>query len=375
VRAACPDCGGRVRRRRVVSQYQEDLPVQRPVVHEFRVAIGQCQQCHRRVQGRHPQQTSDALGAAAVQLGPQAVALAVILNKQLGLSFGKIEQLLRARFGLTVTRGGLVHAVHCVARQAQPTYDALCTIVRGSPAVTPDETGRKVWRHDQWLWAFATPDTTVYAIQQGRGFTQATAVLGDDYAGVLQRDGWAPYRQFVHALHQTCLAHLLRRCRTMMLDHPAHPFAPQVNALLRAALTTRDRHRAGDVSVHGLAVARGQYLARLAQLIDRRPSRLAEARRFAGICRPNTTPSSASLRSDARRHQLARRTRPAAGRHHAQDVRRWQSHDEGRADPTDPRLGPAHLAAARARRHRRVRTPPAGTHTHRLRRDSVTLTR
>ena len=121
----------------------------------------------------------------------------------------------------------------------------------------------------------------MYAIQPGRGFTQAAVVLGADYAGVLQRDGWAPYRQFVHALHQTCLAHLLRRCRTMMLDHPAHPLAPQVAALLRAALTTRDRHRAGDVSVRGLAVARGQYLARLAQLIDRRPSRLAEARRFA----------------------------------------------------------------------------------------------
>lgn len=278
---ACPDCGGRVRRRRIVSQYQEDLPVQRPVVHEFRVAVGQCTQCHRRVQGRHPGQTSDALGAAAVQLGPQAVALAVILNKQLGLSFGKIVTLLRDRFGLTVTRGGLVHAVHRAARQARPTYAALCATVRGSPVVTPDETGWKVGGHNQWLWAFATPDTTVYAIQPGRGFTQAAAVLGADYAGVLQRDGWAPYRQFVHALHQTCLAHLLRRCRTMMLDHPHHPFAPQVDALLRAALTTRDHYRAGLVSDHGLAVARGHYLTRLAQLIDRRPSRLAEARRFA----------------------------------------------------------------------------------------------
>jgi transposase len=278
---ACPDCGGRLGRRRVVSQYQEDLPVQRPVVHEFRVTVGHCRQCHRRVQGRHPRQTSDALGAAAVQLGPQAVALAVVLNKQLGLSFGKIVHLLRDRFGLTITRGGLVHAVHRAARQAQPTYEALCTTVRGSPVVTPDETGWKVGGHNHWLWAFATPDTTVYAIQPGRGFTQAAAMLGADYAGVLQRDGWAPYRQFVHALHQTCLAHLLRRCRTMRLDHPAHPFAPQVEALLRAALTTRDHYRAGRVSDHGLAVARGQYLARLAQLIDRRPSRLAEARRFA----------------------------------------------------------------------------------------------
>jgi transposase len=283
--AQCPACGGSIRGRHVVSQYQEDLPVQRPVVHEFRVAVGHCRQCRRRVQGRHPLQTSDALGAAAVQLGPQAVALAVILNKQCGLSFGRIGQLLRTRFGLTVTRGGLVHAVHRVARQARPTYAALCATVRGSPVVTPDETSWKVGGHLQWLWAFATPDTTVYAIQDGRGFAQAATVLGADYAGVLQRDGWAPYRQFTHAAHQTCLAHLLRRCRTMMLDHPHHPFARRVDALLRAALATRDRHRTGAMSDQGLAIARGHYVNRLSALLDGRSSRVADVRRFAGHLR------------------------------------------------------------------------------------------
>ena len=283
--AQCPDCGGAVRRRRVVSQYQEDLPVQRPLVHEFRVAVGACRQCHRRVQGRHPLQTSDALGAAAVQLGPQAVAFAVILNKQCGLSFGRIVSLLRDRCGLTVTRGGLVQAVHRAARQTQPTYDALCATVRGSPVVTPDETGWKVGGYNYWLWAFATRDTTTYAIEDGRGFAQAARMLGADYAGVVQRDGWAPYRHFTQAAHQTCLAHLLRRCRTMRLDHPAHPFAPRVQALLQAALATRDRHHAGHISDHGLAVARGHYVHRLDRLLPTRPSRLADARRFAAHLR------------------------------------------------------------------------------------------
>jgi transposase len=215
--AGCPDCGGAVVRRRVVSQYQEDLPVQRPVVTEFRVAVGYCRQCRRRVQGRHPLQTSDAL----------------------------------------------------------------CAQVRGSPVVTPAETGWKVGGHPYWLWAFATPDTTTYAIEDGRGFAQAARMLGADYAGVLVRDGWAPYRQFTQAAHQTCLVHLLRRCRTMMLDYPHHPFAPQVDRLLRAALVTRDRHAAGRVSEHGLAVARGAYVHRLGDLLARRPSRVPDARRFA----------------------------------------------------------------------------------------------
>lgn len=71
----------------------------------------------------------------------------------------------------------------------------------------------------------------------------------------------------------------------MMLDHPSHPSAPRVDALLRAALDTRDRHRTGEVSAHGLAVARGHYVNRLGRLLDVRPSRLAAARRFAAHLR------------------------------------------------------------------------------------------
>jgi transposase len=269
-----------VGRVRVATQYQEELPVQRPIVRAFHVHIGQCTRCRRRVQGRHPLQTSDALGAAAAQWGPQTVALAVLLNKRFGLPYGKIAALLRDRFALTVTRGGLVHAVHRAARQAQPTYATLCATVRGSPVVTADETSWRVDADLQWLWAFVTPETTVFAIQPGRGLAQAAHVIGVDYAGVLQRDGWQSYRQFTQAAHQTCLAHLLRRCRTLLLDYPEHPFVAAVKAVLQAALATRDRYHAGDVSAHGLAIARGHYIERLGRALERTPSRLLRVRRF-----------------------------------------------------------------------------------------------
>ncbi len=153
-----------------------------------------------------------------------------------------------------------MHAVHRAARQAQPSYHALCATVRGSPVVTPDETSWRVGPDLQWLWVFVTPDTTVYAIQPGRGLAQAAAVIGTDYAGILVRDGWQSYRQFHQALHQTCLAHLLRTCRRLLLDYPGQPFVTAVKTLLQEALATRDRYQAGAVSGHGLAVARGQSL-------------------------------------------------------------------------------------------------------------------
>ena len=91
--------------------------------------------------------------------------------------------------------------------------------------VTPDETGWRVGAVRHWLWAFATPTTTVYAIRPGRGFDDAATVLGTDFSGVLVRDGWAPYRRFTEALHQTCLAHLLRRTRHLQDDHPRSRWA------------------------------------------------------------------------------------------------------------------------------------------------------
>jgi transposase len=264
----------------VAHQYQEELPVARVVVRQFNVHIGRCVACHRRVQGRHPLQTSDALGAAAAQLGAQAIALVVVLNKQLGLSFGKIVTLLQQLYGLTVTRSGLVHAVHRAARQAHPTYEALCAQVRGSPMVSPDETGWKVAGVLQWLWAFATPTTTVYRIQPGRGFDEAAAVLGADFAGILVRDGWAPYRQFTAAAHQTCLAHLLRRCRLVTADHPHSSFGADVQAILQQALAVRDRYQADTISAHGVAVARGQLIARLEARLAQ-PSAVPDVQRFA----------------------------------------------------------------------------------------------
>lgn len=277
---ACPHCGGGVQEMRVATQLQEDLPVVRPHVRRFDVHVGQCTHCRRRVQGRHPLQTTDALGAASTHLGPHAVALIVLLNKQLGLSHGKVAMLLRDWFGLSVRASAITHALHRAARRATPTYDALRDQIRGSPVVSPDETSWKVGGRLWWLWVFATAQTIVYAIQDGRGFEEASAVLGANFDGILVRDGWAPYRRFEHAAHQTCLAHLSRRCHEIAEAHPRLRWPRHVQRVLQDLLAVRDRVSAGTMSPHGATVARGHLAARLTELLAR-PSANAECARLA----------------------------------------------------------------------------------------------
>jgi transposase len=275
----CPDCGGTVDDTRVAVQYQEDLPPVRPLVRRFDVHVGRCRRCGRRVQGRHPLQTSDALGAAAVQIGPEVVATAAVLNKQLGLSFGKVATLFAERFGVTVVPSAIVRALHRAATKALPTYAALVQTVRTSPMVVPDETGWRVHAELQWLWACVTPTTTVYAILPGRGFEEAACLLGASFAGILIRDGWAPYRQFTEAAHQTCLTHLVRRARELREDHPRALLPGQVTEVLQEALDIRDRHAIGTISAHGTAVARGRLIHRLSTLLDQ-PTGVTAVRRF-----------------------------------------------------------------------------------------------
>jgi transposase len=137
----CPHCGGGVEERDIVSQYQTEIPEPRVQRIEFRIHVGRCRRCERRVRSRHERQTSDAIGSAASQLGPRALALATQLNKGLGLPYGKTAAVLEEAFGLRVSRAGLCQAMARVARQAEPTYEALVEQIRGSPSVTPDETG------------------------------------------------------------------------------------------------------------------------------------------------------------------------------------------------------------------------------------------
>ena len=116
---SCPDCGGAVEVTGAASQYQEDLPPVRPLVRRFDIEVGHCSQCRRRIQGRHALQTSDALGAARVQLGPGVVALVVELHTHGGLPLAKVADLLQTRFGLQVTPGGLAaSAASCGPRRA-----------------------------------------------------------------------------------------------------------------------------------------------------------------------------------------------------------------------------------------------------------------
>jgi len=260
----CPDCGGPVEETHIDLQYQVEIP-RKPIHRQFNVHIGCCKGCQRRVQGRHPLQTSDALGAAAAQLGPDAQAAVVELNKQGGMAHGKISRLLKSLFGIRLTRGGSVHVVLRSARRCEPVYAAICESVAQSPWVVLDETGWRVGGHGAWLHTLVGSEATAYVVDPTRSGAVAERLLGLDYDGTMIHDGWSPYDNFLHAQHQQCLRHLLNRCDGLLetATRGAARFPRLIGELLRSALALRDQHAAGQLSSHGLAVCRGRLITDL----------------------------------------------------------------------------------------------------------------
>jgi transposase len=240
---ACPECGGNVQETHVASQYQTEIP-RRPLVRQFNIHCGTCAGCGQRLQGRHPLQTSAATGAAASQLGPDAQAAIVYLNKQAGLSHGKISHALRTLFGIALSRGACAQVVLRAGQRLQPAYQAIQQRLPKARVITPDETGWRIGGHPVWLHAWVgDDDLTCYHIDPHRSADALQRLLGSDWSGSFVHDGWASYDQFADAGHQHCQAHVLRRARALaeIAVGRAKAFPRQVIDLFRESLALRDR--------------------------------------------------------------------------------------------------------------------------------------
>ena len=264
------ECGGQLELEKIEHQYQQEI-VRKTVWRRFNIPICRCQKCNTRVQGRDPRQTSDALGAAAVQLGSEALALAVKMNKGLGMPHADVAAVLRDAFHLKVHRSTICRAVDRVARRGEATWHALRAAAQRSMANGIDETGWNVAAQLRWLWVVVSEQVTVCDILPGRGFEQAASLLGADYEGWLNHDGWAVYYKFLRAGHQSCISHLIRRCRDLLevCSSAAAEFPFSVKAILEKSLALRDRYHRGALSTHGLWTATGRLEAELDRLLAR----------------------------------------------------------------------------------------------------------
>lgn len=287
----CPDCGGPLTDRQEHEQYVVDIPPVEPVITRYVTHSGYCSHCRRRVRSRHPEQTSEATGAAGVVVGPRAKALAADMKHRLGVSYGKVCELLNDAFGLRVTRSGWYQADRRVAEQARPVYEELVEVLRESAVVHADETGWRVGTLSAWLWVFTNRETTVYTIRRGRGHEVVLEILGREFKGVLVSDCFLAYdaQALNNWLKQKCVGHLLRNLSEIEASKSrgAVRFARNVAALLREAIQLKAEK--ADLSAE-------VFTERAAALEEQLDALIHERRRF-------TDPDNARFAKRLRKHR------------------------------------------------------------------------
>jgi transposase len=233
----CPTCHVLLCDPAVVVQYQTDLPPIVPIVTQFNIETGYCPCCRQRWQGRHPEQSSDARGAAGNTLGPVALTMAAELKHRLGVSYRKIADFLATYAELHVAPATFVRAEQRLADLARPTYDLLLEALRQSHVVHADETGWRIGRCNAWLWVFSSKQATIYVIRHSRGHDVPEDILGLDFDGYLVVDGLQSYDVLAVAKGR-CNGHLLRRCKDLhdVVSSRERPYLESLSALLQEAI-------------------------------------------------------------------------------------------------------------------------------------------
>jgi transposase len=238
----CSECHGPLVDPGVVVQYQTDLPPIVPIVTQFNIETGYCPNCRLHCQGRHPEQISNAIGAAGNTIGPVVLTMAAELKHRLGVPYRKICDFFTTYCDLTICPATLVRAEQRLTELARPTYDLLIDALRRADIVHADETGWRIGRLNAWLWVFSNQHVTVYAIRQSRGHEVPEAILGPDFDGWLIVDGFAAYTVLEYAKSQ-CNGHLLRRAKKLreLVPQGEIRYLDELSQLLQEAIDLAQR--------------------------------------------------------------------------------------------------------------------------------------
>lgn len=240
--AVCPQCQTPLADKAVHAQFQIDVPPIRPQVIQFNIESGYCPRCQRRVQGRDPRQTSDAVGAAGTQIGPGLLSMGAELKQRLGVPYRKICDFFATYLDVEVCPATLVRAEQRLVAVALPSYQVLIDALRRCHVVHADETGWRIAQLNAWLWVFSSQTVTVYTIELSRGHAVPAAILGPEFEGILVVDGLKSYDVLEYRKGR-CVGHVLRRTGQLAetLTGLDQYYIEELQGLLREAMELAQR--------------------------------------------------------------------------------------------------------------------------------------
>jgi transposase len=202
------------------------------------------------------------------EYGIEIILILAFLHYWIGISLDHACEVMRFFTKLELSKSQADSLLKQLACDWDEQYDTIAELIALQLIVYIDETGWKVGTKSCYTWVFSTTVHVLFRCGVSRARTEATAILGESFAGIGVTDDYAAYKG-LFTQHQLCWAHLIRKAIKLALQHPDHPeyatFLDELCATYHQAL----RHqRDGRLSV-GRAAKVELLLDRIRQLCTR----------------------------------------------------------------------------------------------------------
>jgi len=213
----CPKCNGVLGRPFEIEEWIiEDIPEPRPVkVTKHVIGFYHCENC-----GVVSAETGLPIEGG---FGKNVLAHVTLMKYDDRLPARKIRTSLQRQHNLDLTHSTILNIIQRVVKAAMSTFEQVKASIRTFFNVYIDETSIKVAGKTFWIWVFTTLTTTLFVIRKSRHCKVIEEVLGNDFEGVINCDGWETYTTYKDkngkVKIQRCWAHPLREVEAVADKH------------------------------------------------------------------------------------------------------------------------------------------------------------
>ena len=183
----------------------EEIPDPLPIRFiRFLLSIYLCHNCGKKFVAKH--EACPKTG----RFGITFLALVIFLKIFMRGVMRKIPVFLQTQNGISISAATVNNILGVVAASAESEFDSLKSDIRKCSRLFVDETSFSVLGKNWWVWIFHSGDKILIVIRKSRGSEVLKEILGADWKGIINCDGWGAYGMLLNAILQRCWAHLLR---------------------------------------------------------------------------------------------------------------------------------------------------------------------
>ena len=257
------ECGGVTEETdEVESTIVQDIPPVKVENVRHVAPVRRCSRCGRRAVAELPGAVRSGESVAKVQVGPNALALAVGMRFEQKVPLGGISDFLQTWFDLNISRGGLCHLFTRWRGRSGENYREIESHVRDAHVVGADETTIRQNGVCGYAWLVRTESASLFRIELSRGEWVISAMLGDAFIGILCTDFYSAYTCHDDWVHAYCGAHTIREAKKIAEVNPCaatETFRDRLGTIYQIG---KQAQQSGDLRArHGVRIRMGRLIA------------------------------------------------------------------------------------------------------------------